>query len=85
MNAAFTLIQICELTGLDELTVTRYVEREWLRPVTRSEWDQEDLARIRFIVELQQDFGANEEAIPIILHLVDQIHYFRGRMQDLAK
>jgi chaperone modulatory protein CbpM len=37
-------------------------------------FDEEDLARIRLIYELQMDMGVNDEAIPVILHLVDQLN-----------
>jgi hypothetical protein len=37
-------------------------------------FDEEDLARIRLIYELQHVMGVNDESIPVILHLVDQLN-----------
>lgn len=42
--------------------------------------DDCDLARVRLILELGDSFGANDESIPIILHLIDQIHFLRERL-----
>lgn len=36
--------------------------------------DEEDIARARLIWELQKEFGVNDEAVPIILHLIDQLN-----------
>ena len=81
----FSLQEVCQQTGLSTETVYRYIEKEWISPQASpsSEFknlDQEDLARIQFIVELQKDFGVNDEAIPLILHLLDQIHYLRNQI-----
>lgn len=39
--------------------------------------DEEDLARIMLIKELQENLGVNDEGVPIILYLVDQLHHLR--------
>jgi chaperone modulatory protein CbpM len=36
--------------------------------------DDEDLARIRLIRDLKEDFGVNDEGMSIILHLLDQLN-----------
>ncbi|MET0744841.1 MAG: hypothetical protein ABWY78_15830 [Microvirga sp.] len=38
------------------------------------------LARAQMIMELQRDLGVNEESVPIILDLVDQIYGLRRRL-----
>lgn len=80
MNSFFTHIEVCKLTGLNEQVLIRYIKREWITPLSQSQLDAEDLARIRLIRDLERDFGANEEAIPLILHLLDQLHYLRRRL-----
>ncbi|MGZ3709967.1 MAG: chaperone modulator CbpM, partial [Bdellovibrionota bacterium] len=71
---------------MDERFVTRCVELHWIEPKsgTESGLDEEDLARILLIQELQSDFGVNDEAVPIILHLLDQLHFFRNQMTKRA-
>lgn len=45
--------------------------------------DDTDVARARLILELRNVFGANDESIPVILHLIDQIHALRERLQHV--
>jgi chaperone modulatory protein CbpM len=77
-----TLREVSELTGLNEQSIHLIIEREWIAPDQNEIFDDEDLARLKFIIELEHDLGANEAAIPIILHLVDQLHYFRNRLSQ---
>jgi chaperone modulatory protein CbpM len=78
------LEQACAETGLDRRLVVEFIRREWVLvehpSVQETEWevDEEDLARIRLILELRGDFGVNDESVPIILHLVDQLHALRA-------
>jgi chaperone modulatory protein CbpM len=81
MKQQLSLSEICKLTGLDENTLHILIEREWIIPAHAEQFDDEDLARVHFILELEHNFGANEAAIPIILHLVDQLHHFRNRIE----
>ena len=80
-----TIKELCEIAGIDENGIRAFVEREWICPIESSSFDEEDVARVRLIVELEHDFGANEEAIPIILHLVDQLHHLRNRLQEYSR
>lgn len=36
--------------------------------------DMEDIARMLLIRDLKEDFGVNDESIPVILYLIDQLH-----------
>lgn len=55
--------------------ITRFIEEEWILPVDQTPiFDDEDLARIKLIWELSNDFGVNDEAMPIILNLLDQLN-----------
>lgn len=80
----FSLSEIVEITGVDASTVRIYVEREWIFPVAEQRFDDEDAARVRLIRELQTDFGINEAAVPVVLHLLDQLYYLRERMRRLG-
>lgn len=71
-------------------TVYLYIERQWISPRRPdiheiSELDEEDLARIQLIQELQEDLGVNDDAIPIILSLIDQIHHLRFEVRNRLK
>jgi chaperone modulatory protein CbpM len=79
MKRRYQLSEVAQMIGSGENIVIRYVEYEWIQPCSREPWefDDEDIARARLIRELTNDFGVNEEAVPIILHLLDQIHTLR--------
>ncbi len=79
----FTFQEACEHCGLAPEVLIRFVSFSWVVPDTPPEslesivfvsLDEEDLARARLIWELQNDFGVNDEAIPLILHLIDQLN-----------
>lgn len=72
------LPEAAERCGLSVDLIIRFVSYEWILP---ADWehqvlDEEDIARAKLIYELQQDFGVNDEAIPVILHLVDQLNWY---------
>lgn len=72
--------------GVDEGTILHFIAEEWIVPSNPSvsELDSEDIARCKLIHELQADFGVNEEAIPIILQLIDRIHAMELEVQKLS-
>lgn len=70
------LKQVAEQYGMSPEIIIRFVSFEWIVP---SDWeheilDEEDIARARLIWQLQHEFGVNDESIPIILHLIDQLN-----------
>lgn len=68
--------EVCRFTRIKEEVILRFVNEEWIYPreLEKLGFDEEDLARIHLIQELRQDFGVNDEAVPIILHLIDQLN-----------
>ena len=72
---------------LDAPALAAWVEAGWLLPRQEedtADFSDVDLARARLIHDLQQDMGVNEEAIPIVLDLIDQMHGLRQMLRDLA-
>jgi chaperone modulatory protein CbpM len=68
--------EACELCSINSELVIHFIEEDWIHPVDEQfmELDEEDLARIRLIQQLQQDFGVNDEGVSIILPLLDQLN-----------
>ncbi len=67
-------------------TLEVWIKEEWLRPRTddRGEFFSDaDVARARLIQDLQKDLGLNDEAIPVVLDLIDQIHGLRRTLRDV--
>ena len=63
-----------------------WVDEGWLAPSRATgKWtfSEIDLARTRLIQDLTGDLGVNDEGIPIILGLIDQLHGLRRALGDL--
>jgi chaperone modulatory protein CbpM len=73
---------------LDNQSLQAWIEAGWLRPRgSRSgeEFSDIDLARARFISQLRGDVGVNDEAVSIVLDLIDQIHGLRRLVRELLE
>jgi len=73
-----------EQSGVAPEVILRFISFRWIAP---ADWenqllDEEDIARARLIWELQQEFGVNDEAVPIILNLIDQINRIHLEVRD---
>lgn len=71
---------------LAEEEVVAYVEQEWVLATRRDEamlFDEADTARIKFICELQRDMAVNDEAVPVILKLLDQLYGLRRVLDEV--
>jgi chaperone modulatory protein CbpM len=83
----YAITEITESYQLDEIFICECIEREWIIPSNAEEklLDQEDVARILLIKDLKEVFGVNDEAIPIILHLIDQINVLKSELSHYMK
>lgn len=71
---------------VDSDRIDLWVAAGWLAPGGASgNWtfSEIDLARTRLIQDLVGDFGVNDEGVPIILALVDQLHGVRRALGNL--
>jgi chaperone modulatory protein CbpM len=70
---------------LEAGTLEAWIEAGWLVPRGSGEagpFSEVDLARAQLIRDLEE-LGVNEEGIPIILDLVDQLHGLRQALRNL--
>ena len=70
---------------LNEEVLDQWVKAGWLVPPREStgqRFSSVDLARAYLIRDLQ-DLGVNDDGIPIILDLVDQVHGLRYVLREL--
>lgn len=64
-----------------------WVEMGWVRPANSDAgpvFDDLDVARIRLVCDLRQDMSLPEDAVPVVLSLLDQIHGLRRELRGLA-
>jgi chaperone modulatory protein CbpM len=89
----FEITEIAEECHLERTVIQKWIEEEWISPAqpegetTEDEvsFDREDMARILLIEDLRSQMGVNDEAMPIILHLIDQLHRLRQLMNEKIK
>ena len=78
----FELNEAASLCQLRSEDVLQFIQYQWLRPCDPIQLvlDQADISRIQFILDLKKDFDVNDQSIPIILHLVDQLNYLHFKL-----
>lgn len=68
----------------DELLM--WVQRRWVLPLEQDGdyvFSDADEARIQMIVDLRRDLAIDDEAMPIVLDLLDKLYGLRRQMRDL--
>lgn len=71
---------------LSQVEVTNWVERGWVIPDTAEtglEFHEIDVARVRLIHDLRRDMEIGEDAISLVLSLLDQVYELRSRMKSV--
>ena len=70
---------------LDAQVLETWIEAGWLLPRRdgmERDFSDVDLARAQLIADLER-LGVNQEGVPVILDLVDQLHGLRRTLRDL--
>lgn len=77
------LAEAAKSSGLQADVILSYISYQWISPADAEHqvFDDEDLARLRLIRNLRESFEVNEAAVPIILHLVDQLNRLHLEMK----
>ena len=84
----WTIQQVVAEIEVSEGEVTRWIEQSWVLPVKQEGellFDDVDRARIQLIVELRRDLEVNDEAIPVVLRLLDQVYGLRRTLEELRQ
>jgi chaperone modulatory protein CbpM len=78
---------VSHIAGLHSQDLERWIDNQWVRPdgpAGAYEFEEVDAARIRLILELRDDLQVNEDALPVVLSLLDQVYDLRRRMRVLG-
>ena len=78
------------LAHVERLSVRRlrtWVRRGWIQPAGagRTIYSEVDVARICLFCELREDLRIDEEALSLIVPLLDQIHGLRRQLRTLGR
>ena len=65
--------------------LTTWIEQEWVLPARQGDthvFNEADVARVRLICDLRRDMAVNDEAVPVVLQLLDQIYALRDTLAE---
>lgn len=74
--------------GLQEAELRHWIAERWVRPEAASEgyiFREVDVARVRLIVELRHELAIDDEALPVVLQLLDQVYALRRRLRAMSE
>ena len=82
-------VLITQVSGLQREDLEHWIANQWVRPEDGGSsgdyvFHAIDVARVRLIQELHHDLQINEEALPVVLSLLDQLYDQRRRLRTLT-
>jgi chaperone modulatory protein CbpM len=80
---------------LDGAELARWIENRWILPEDQGggeggpggvEWlfREVDVARVELILEIRREFAVDDEALSLVLSLLDQVYSLRRQMRRLS-
>ena len=89
------MIGRAELTGLfaelDSAELARWIENRWILPEDQGgpgdeKWlfHEVDIARVELILDLRREFAVDDEAVSLVLGLLDQVYSLRRQLRRLS-
>ena len=78
---------ICQEFQIGEDELLDLVATRLIEPLDSEDlfFDEEDVGRIRFILEMKNTYQTNDESIEVMLHLLDQIHALSSEIKKIKK
>ncbi len=77
---------VVTVSGLTRARLTAYVEAEIVLPVQGAEgpvYRQVDVARLRLLADLSEQFDLSDDGLGVVMQLVDQVHALRSDLRCL--
>ncbi|HLS67708.1 MAG TPA: chaperone modulator CbpM [Kiloniellales bacterium] len=71
-----------------EQEVAGFVQQSWVLVTDAQDgwyFDEADTARVKLIVELKRDLDVNDEALPVVLKLLDQLYGLHQVLDDIRE
>ena len=81
-------VLIAETDGLHRKDLQRWIDNDWVRPghhAGKYVFCEIDMERVRLIQQLCNGIQIDEDALPVVLMLLDQRYELRRRMRDLGQ
>jgi chaperone modulatory protein CbpM len=79
--------EITQTYQISEQFIRECLQKQWIEPLDTAadKLSREDLARLLLIHDLMEDMGVNDESVPVILNLIDQIHALKRKARLLGE
>jgi chaperone modulatory protein CbpM len=81
-----TFADIVTEFGIEQSELQLWVEKQWVLPLEQDgqfTFSEGDVARVQMIVDLRRDLAIDEEAMSVVLDLLDKLYGLRRQMRDL--
>jgi chaperone modulatory protein CbpM len=78
---------VAQVREVSVVQLRLWVERGWVAPspdLAGPTYDDIDVARIRLVCQLRDELGIDDETLPVVLSLVDQLYGTRRELKALA-
>jgi len=78
---------LVRVRGLERGELVHWVENRWVLPERRAEswvFHEVDVARVELILDIRRDFAVDDEVMPLVLGLLDQVYSLRRQMRRLC-
>jgi chaperone modulatory protein CbpM len=75
---------VTEFPDLEIVELTGWIEQGWVRPEPDGMFETIDLARVRLIYDLRRSLDVQEDAVPMILALLDQVYDLRRTLKAVS-
>jgi chaperone modulatory protein CbpM len=75
------------VAGLDRSELVRWIDARWILPDEEGgAWlfREVDVARVELILDIRQELAIDDEAIALVLCLIDQVYSLRRQMRRLS-
>jgi chaperone modulatory protein CbpM len=81
------------VAGLERTELTRWIDNRWILPEAQGaggrggeRWlfHEVDVARVELILEIRREFAIDDEAMELLLGLLDQVYGLRRQMRRLC-
>ena len=79
-------VVIGRISGLKRQDLERWISNAWVQPDRSASgyvFREIDVARARLILEMRDEMEINEDALPVVLLLLDQLYDLRRQMRNL--
>jgi chaperone modulatory protein CbpM len=82
-----TFESVVRTVSIEPRDLDRWIAERWVRPEgSAGAWlfREVDVARIHLILELRRDLAIDDEHLPLVLRLLDQVYDLRRRLKALT-